>query len=604
MKKKKIRALALLSGGLDSMLATWLIKKQGIAVEGLIFQSYFFSPQKGTAAAKQLKIPYRVIDFSAAHLALVKNPKYGYGKRTNPCIDCHALMLKKAKKILTKEGFDFVITGEILGQRPFSQNKQALALVAQESGLADRLLRPLSAQLLPPTLPEKKGWVDRTQLLAIKGRSRKIQISLAQKLGLKFPQPAGGCLLTDPVFSQKLRELLEKKPDFDANDIALLKTGRHFWSSGKTKKTKIVIGRNQQENSLLEQLAQPGDLLVQPANFIGPLALIRPGKTESPAVKKAQELILSYTSARKKQLRSQPILFFGSSQESVMVLKALLKNKIPIAAVITKPDRPAGRGQKLRPTPVAQFSQEKNLKLFKWSKLDQIALKETQKMIKEKPILGIVAVYGNLIPQSWLDWCNPLINLHPSLLPRWRGAAPVIRALEAGDQITGLTILKVIEALDAGPIISQIKVKVKPQETAGELIQRLFQLGIQELIKLLQNILLDSKPSFWLMKPQDHQQATLAPKVEKREAEINWQEPAKVIVQKIRAFNPFPGAYTWIRLKGEKKRLKIWQAHLEKDRLILDQVQLEGKRPVAWSQFQQAYPTIKLPEPNQSLKEQ
>lgn len=592
---RKIRALALLSGGLDSMLAAWLIKQQGVEVEGLIFQSYFFGTQKGVAAAKQIKIPYRVIDFAEEHLAMVKNPKHGYGKAANPCIDCHALMLKKAKEILTKEGFDFVVTGETLGQRPFSQNKQALKTVARESGLGDRLVRPLSARLLPPTLPEKKGWINRNQLLAIRGRSRKAQINLARQLGLNFPQPAGGCLLTDPIFGQKLKRLLEKKPEFDANDVALLKIGRHFWHPEKGGKTKIVIGRDQKENKLLEQLARPGDLLIQPANFLGPSALIRAKRISKSAIKKTQGLILSYAGKKKDRLRSQPILFFGSSQESALVLEALLKAKIPIAAVITKPDRPAGRGQKLQPTPVAQFAQKKGLKVFKWAKLDQKALKKTQKALKERPVLGIVAVYGNLIPQIWLDWCHPLINLHPSLLPKWRGAAPVIRAIEAGDHITGLTIFKIVEAMDAGPIIDQIKTKIKPNETAGELTQRLFQIGVEELIKILKKTLLSSKPSFWLMRPQDDSKATLASKVDKKEAEIDWSQLEETIERKIRAFNPFPGAYTWVNLNHQRKRLKIWQAHLKNNQLVLDLVQLESKKPVSWSQFQQAYPAIKLP---------
>jgi len=594
-----IKALALLSGGLDSSLAAWLIKKQKIYLEGLTFKSYFFGPQKGIAAAEQLEIPHRVIDFSEEHLEIVKKPKYGYGKAINPCIDCHALMLKKAKEILEKEGFDFVVTGEVLGQRPFSQNKHSLSIVAQESGLGQRLLRPLSAKLLPPTLPEKKGWVDRNQLLDIQGKSRKRQMALAQKIGLRFPQPAGGCLLTEIEFGRKLETLIKQVPNFDGNDVALLKIGRHYWQG----QNRIILGRDQQENENLIELARHQDVLLQPANFIGPTTLVRGNNIKQEVIQQAKQLILSHTPTIKKKLRREPIIFFGSSQESVMVLKALLKAEVPIAAVITKPDRPAGRGQKLTPTPVAQFSQEKDLKLFKWPKLNQETLKETQKVIREKPVLGIVAVYGNLIPRSWLAWCHPLINLHPSLLPKWRGAAPVIRAIEAGDKITGLTIFKIVEAMDAGPTISRVKTRVKPNETAGELTKRLFQIGAKELIKILKTNVFSPKPSFWLMKPQDSSRATLAVKIDKKEAEIDWSQPEEVIERKIRAFNPFPGAYTWIDLNNQKKRLKIWQAHLENNQLIPDIVQLEGKKPVSWYQFQQAYPAIKLPPPEKQPEE-
>ena len=363
LRKKKIRALALLSGGLDSMLAAWLINSQGVEVEAITFQSYFFGPQKGVAAAKQLGIPHRVIDFSEEHLELVKNPPHGYGKAANPCIDCHRLMLQKAKEILEKEGFDFVVTGETLGQRPFSQNQKALAIVAQESGLGDRLVRPLSAQLLPMTEPEKRGWIKREKLLAVRGRSRKTQIQLAKKLGLKFPQPAGGCLLTDPIFGQKLKELFSSWSDCNANDIALLKLGRHYWHPPSDHQIKIVIGRDRAENQNLEQLAQPQDLLVQPANFVGPSALIR-GKNISPAsIQKAQELILRHTPPRKKTINPKNIsfLFFGSGSEAAGVLKALLNANLVPRAIISQPDRPAGRGQRLQPTPVSQLAQEQGL---------------------------------------------------------------------------------------------------------------------------------------------------------------------------------------------------------------------------------------------------
>ncbi|MBU2592758.1 methionyl-tRNA formyltransferase [Patescibacteria group bacterium] len=551
------KALVLLSGGLDSSLAAYLIKKQGIKVKALVFQSYFFGPEKGVAAAEQLKIPYQIVDFSKEHLKIVKNPKHGHGKAINPCIDCHLLMIKTAKKILEKENFDFVATGEVLGQRPFSQNKQALLTIAKESNLKGRLVRPLSAKLLATTLPEKKGWIKKEGLFDIRGRSRKRQTALAEKIGLKFPQPAGGCLLTEIEFAKKLKLFLKKKPGFSGNDAQLSKLGRHFWFGKKF----VVLGRNQDENAAIEKLAMPKDLLILPANFPGPSALIRAEKTDKDIAVKTKKKILSF-SKKDPVIKTGPIIFFGSSNESVLVLKKLLEEKIPIGLAITKPDRPAGRGQKITAVPIAEFCQKEKITVLKWEKLDQEALKKTEKKLRGKPVLAITAVYGNFIPQFWLDWCNMVINLHPSLIPKWRGAAPVIRSIEAGDKITGVTILRTVKEMDAGPVVDQVEVKIKSGETAGELISRLFEIGAERLAKLIKANLLSRKPLFWINQPQDHNKATWAKKIEKEEAGINWQEPAEKILDKIRAFNPQPGAFTFAKAGGNKKRLKIWKAHL------------------------------------------
>lgn len=289
--------LLLLSGGLDSILAAKLLLAQKINVTGLIFKSYFFNAEKGKAAAKQLGIPYKVVDFSKKHLEIVKKPPHGYGKAANPCLDCHLLMLKYAKRIFEKENFDFVATGEVLGERPFSQNKQALDLIAKKSGLNDLLLRPLSAKLLPLTLPEKKDWVNREKLLAIQGRQRHNQIKLAQKYKLTFPQPAGGCILCEPEFAKKLFELFKKWPKAEGDDVKLLFLGRHFWY----RNNKIILGKNKEENEKLVKMAKKGDFLVEPANFPGPTALIRGPKITPHAIKKAKTLILTYS---KKQSTS------------------------------------------------------------------------------------------------------------------------------------------------------------------------------------------------------------------------------------------------------------------------------------------------------------
>lgn len=598
-----------MSGGLDSTLAAYLIKKQGVGVKGLIFQSYFFGPEKGIRAAKQLKIPYQVVDFSKEHLKVVKKPKHGHGKAINPCIDCHLLMIQTAKKILEKEGYDFVATGETLGQRPFSQNKQALLIIAKESGLKGRLVRPLSANLLPTTLPEKKGWIKKEGLLDIQGRSRKRQTTLAKKIGLTFPQPAGGCLLTEMEFAKKLKLFIKKRPGFKGNSAQLAKLGRHFWFERKF----VVLGRDQGENDAIEELALAKDLLVRPANFPGPSALIRAKKIDKNLVDKTKKKILSF-SKKDPAIKTGLIVFFGSNSESVLVLKKLLKEKINIELVITKPDRPAGRGQKMTATAIAEFCQKKKIPVLKWEKLDQKALEKTERKLGGKPVLAITAVYGNFIPQSWLDWCNVVINLHPSLLPKWRGAAPVIRSIEAGDKTTGVTILRTVKEMDAGPVLVQVKTKIRPGETSGELILRLFELGSEKLVELLKTNLLSKKPSFWIMAPQNEKKVTLAGKIDKKEAEIDWKQPAEKILNKIRALNPWPGAYTFVRVGSQKKRLKIWKAHLEARStsgktlstspklldqntpgisrtkyalgtsagLVPDEVQVEGKARTAW----------------------
>lgn len=293
---KKIKALVLFSGGLDSLLVIKLLQEQNISVTALIFKSYFFSPKKAEENVKQLNVPVIVSDISRAHLKVVKNPNSGYGKAANPCIDCHLLMLKQAKKIAEKRGFDLVATGEILGERPFSQNKNALEKIRKESGLSKILLRPLSAKLLEPTILEEKGLIDRNHLEAISGRSRKRQLELAKKYKLKFPSPGGGCILTEKEFGKKLFDLFEKQPKFNGNDLKLLFIGRHFWNNN----TKIVIGRNKQENEKLAMLTQKKDILIKPA-FPGPTALIS-GKSSKENITRAKTLILKYSKPPSKKL--------------------------------------------------------------------------------------------------------------------------------------------------------------------------------------------------------------------------------------------------------------------------------------------------------------
>ncbi len=248
--RKKIRALLLFSSGLDSILAYKILQKQNIEVVAIFFKTYFWDEKKAVEIAKKLNINLRIEDIAERHFAIVKNPKFGYGKAMNPCIDCHILMLKVAKEIMEKEGFDFVATGEVLKERPFSQNIRALKLIEKESGLEGYLLRPLSAKLLKETIPEKLGWVNRDQLFNIQGRSRKKQIELAKEFNVSFySTPAGGCLLTDLEFGKKLKWLLETKKEIDSNEIELLKAGRHFVKNY----AKIIVGRDPRRKSKIKE---------------------------------------------------------------------------------------------------------------------------------------------------------------------------------------------------------------------------------------------------------------------------------------------------------------------------------------------------------------
>jgi len=298
---KKIKALLLFSGGLDSILAAKILMEQGIDVLGLTLKSYFFDAEQAKKSAQVIGLSLKIVDFSKEHLKVVKNPQYGYGKAVNPCIDCHLLMLKKARSIMIKQGFDFIATGEVLGERPMSQNQRAMELIERESGLEGYLLRPLSAKLLEQTIPEKKGWVDREKLSAIKGRSRKKQIALAKKYHIKdYPNPAGGCLLCEKNFGEKLKELLKINTETGGSDMELLKIGRHFWHNH----AKVIVGRNHEENLLLKKMFEKGDVLIEPDNFMGASALIRnynAGKIEidDDLIEQAKKTIIEYSKKAK-----------------------------------------------------------------------------------------------------------------------------------------------------------------------------------------------------------------------------------------------------------------------------------------------------------------
>ncbi len=264
---EKVRAVALLSGGLDSSLAVRLVQEQGVEVKAFHFYTGFcitehkrrlgLTKEDGRQyvnpalkAAAQLGVPLEIIDISEDYYRIVLSPKFGYGKNVNPCIDCRIFMLQKAKEIMEKEGYHFVITGEVLYQRPMSQTPERLKLIEKEAGLEGYILRPLSAKVLPPTIPEIKGWVDREKLLGIKGRSRKVQIELAKKFGLEYEQPAGGCCyLTDENYAFRFKEAFAVEGHITRDDLVLFSVGRHIrLPSG----VKLIVARNEGEVNFLK----------------------------------------------------------------------------------------------------------------------------------------------------------------------------------------------------------------------------------------------------------------------------------------------------------------------------------------------------------------
>ena len=292
------------------MLAVKLMLAQGVDVLGLFFETPFFSSTKARVSAASIKLPLKVTDLTQPHLDVVKKPKHGYGENMNPCIDCHALMLGKAGDMLQKEGASFIVTGEVLGQRPMSQNKKALFIVAAESGYGSLILRPLSAKRLPITVPEEKGWVRREKLLGLFGRSRKPQMELARTLGItEYPSPGGGCLLTDQVFSKRLKDLFSSRPSPALREIELLKVGRHFRLGPHTK---LVVGRNKQENEVLLSLSEHKDLILTTASVPGPTALLL-GDFSPEAEDLATVLTVSYSDA--KEGESTEVKLFERGEE-------------------------------------------------------------------------------------------------------------------------------------------------------------------------------------------------------------------------------------------------------------------------------------------------
>ena len=308
-----VRAIGIVSGGLDSAIAVALIKGQGVTILGLHFHNGFspnavkaevhgpealaaYLEKKGLALTESLGIPVEIVDISREYLDLLLSPEHGYGSQVNPCIDCRIDMLRRAAARMREEGAGFVFTGEVLGQRPMSQHRQAMDTVERKSGLEGRLLRPLSARLLPETAAEREGLVDRSRLLDIQGRSRKRQMALAAELGITgFSQPAGGCTLTDENYGRRFSEMLKHEgfAGLTRRSAVLLAIGRHFRLDGGAK---VVVGRNRTENGYIERNFS-GEWLAVPVDCPGPTTLLI-GDTAEEDLERAAALTARYSDCK------------------------------------------------------------------------------------------------------------------------------------------------------------------------------------------------------------------------------------------------------------------------------------------------------------------
>ncbi len=294
-KNRKVRALGLCSGGLDSILAALVLKKQGIKVEWISFETPFFSATKARLAAQQTGIILHTQNITKIYLEMLKNPPCGYGKYLNPCIDCHTLMFKLAGKIMQQEKFDFLFSGEVLGQRPLSQTRPSLRYVEKNSGYDGYILRPLSALKMQPTILEQRGLVDREKLLGITGRSRKIQIKLAAQYKItQYPSPAGGCLLTDKNFSNRLGDLFAHQDHYSERELNLLKFGRHLRLDNDFK---IIVGRTQEDNEkIISQVDPKKNLILKAVTIPGPTVLMD-ARAPDQIIQLAASICAGYTKA-------------------------------------------------------------------------------------------------------------------------------------------------------------------------------------------------------------------------------------------------------------------------------------------------------------------
>lgn len=315
-----------MSGGLDSSLAVRMMLEQGVDVEAVAIKTPFcdFDCGKGCGhrvkeVADELGIKLKTVYFGEDYLRMLKNPKHGYGSGMNPCIDCRGMMYNAAKEHMERTGADFVITGEVLFQRPMSQNNRALNIIEKEAGMEGKVLRPLSAKHLPPTDAEKAGLIKRENLGDIKGRSRKGQLALAKHFGIaEPPNAAGGCLLTDPAFSKRVEDIMEHSADIPTlNDIELLKVGRHF---RLTPDAKLVVGRNKDENEVIKALVVEGDAVIETKDHVGPTCILR-GKHDDDLVARAAAIALRYSDAP-KDVKSIVRIIIDNNEREISTMPA------------------------------------------------------------------------------------------------------------------------------------------------------------------------------------------------------------------------------------------------------------------------------------------
>jgi len=290
----KAKALVLFSGGLDSILTIKLLQNAGVKVEAINFATPFSAGQSYVdKIAKKFRVKVHKVDVDSAYFSMIRKPRHGYGANMNPCLDCKIYMFRRAASFAKKRGFDFLATGEVLGERPFSQIRPLMFLIEKEAGLDGKIVRPLSGKLLPETAAEKNGLIKRESLLAISGRNRTPQLTLARKFGIKdFPSPGGGCLLTDPAFAAKLRDFLEYSKILSWDDVSLLRLGRHF----RLGKEKIIVGRKHEENLSLTRFAVRQRLpWMEVKGFMGPVTIAQ-GKSDK-LMRKAADLTFRYSDA-------------------------------------------------------------------------------------------------------------------------------------------------------------------------------------------------------------------------------------------------------------------------------------------------------------------
>lgn len=304
---RRPKAVALLSGGLDSTLAVLVLLREGIDVTAVTFLTHFGCDITDSSSCSRDPLPsarrfgfeVRLCHLADKFIEIVKNPKYGHGKNMNPCIDCRILMLREAKVLMDIMGADFLVTGEVLGQRPMSQRRACFPMIDREAGVEGLVLRPLSARLMPPTLLERRGLIRRERLYSLNGRTRKPQMALAEEFGLDdYPAPAGGCLLTEPVYSCRLRDLLRYNPDPELRDIHLLRVGRHFRSSDRCK---IVVGRNELDNERILSLLSPSDTVLNVEGVGSPVTIVA-GAPSADDLLVAASITARYSDAKRAEV--------------------------------------------------------------------------------------------------------------------------------------------------------------------------------------------------------------------------------------------------------------------------------------------------------------